>query len=92
MLTIAGSNIVKSSSFDLQELRSVSAHSVESINNLEPIIERAFASWKSDFSQSIQQAFPLEPRNSKASMVRSATESTVEEEEEEEEKEPGGHQ
>ena len=77
MLTIAGSNIVKSSSFDLQGLRSVSAHSAESINNLAPIIERAFASWKSDFSQSIQRAFPLEPRSSKASIARNAPESTV---------------
>ena len=77
MLTIAKSNIVRSSSFDLQELRSVGARSAESINNLQPVIERTFASWKSDFSQSLQQAFPLEPKASKASMARNAPESTV---------------
>ena len=77
ILTIGKSNIVRSSSFDLQELRSVGAQSAESVKNLEPIIERAFASWKSDFSQSIQQAFPRESKSSKASMARYAPESTV---------------
>ena len=77
ILTITESNIVRSSSFDLQELRSVGAQSAESVKNLEPIIERAFASWKSDFSQSLQHAFPLEPRSSKASMARNAPGSTV---------------
>ena len=77
ILTIAESNIVRSSSFDLQELRSVGTQSAESINNLAPIIEQAFASWKSDFLQSIQQAFPREPKSPKALMARNAPDSTV---------------